>query len=368
MRTLRISLAFAAATACLAIGCGETTEEAAAAKLPKPFYGVIPQGPVKDGEYLRMRQGKVGTFRVLVAWSAVQPREGMGYQWGALDKVFTNLARQNIRPLPFLYGTPDWVAPERNHAPVDTKAQRKGWKAFVKAAVKRYGPDGRLWQQLALTHPNIKPKPAKFWENWNEVNSSFFFGPKVSAKRYGTLLRITEQAIHAVDKKAKIIFGGMFGTPFTEKSVSAWKFLNQVYKLPGAKKHFDYVGIHPYGSGINAVKTHFKKIRRVMKRNGDGRSGTWITEMGWGSDSANSNSSLVKSPRGQARLLKESVELMAKKRRSWRLKGMIWYSTSDPVDVPPHCQNLCASSGLMESDGTAKPAWRTFTDLTGGKP
>lgn len=367
-RTIRFCIALTAATASLAIGCGQATEDAAAAKLPSSFYGVIPQGPVKAGEYDRMKRGKVGTFRVLISWSAVQPSATSGYRWDALDAVFTNLAMAGIRPLPFFYGSPSWIANERNRAPVRTKKQRKAWKKFVKATGKRYGPKGDLWDELAVSNPTLKAKPARVWENWNEVNSSFFFGPKPSPKRYARLLQITEIALHRSQPKAKIIFGGMFGEPFTPGSISAWKFLNKVYKVGGIKKTFDYVGIHPYGGGVDAIKEHFRKIRKVMIRNGDRRAGTWITEMGWGSDSANSNSELVKSPRGQARLLGQSLDLMAKRRKAWGLKGMIWYSLSDPVEVPEHCQNLCASSGLLKSNGTAKPAWREFTDRTGGKP
>jgi hypothetical protein len=355
--------------AVLAIGCGETTGEASASKLPRSFFGVVTEGGAKAGEYERMGDGKVGTYRMLISWSRVQPVKGEPYNWDELDGIFVNLARVGIKPLPFLWGTPRWIADEINEAPIRKAKQRKGWKKFVSAAVARYGPKGKLWDQVALTEPQTKPSPARTWEVWNEINSPFFFGPKVSAKKYAKLLEITDEAISREDKRGKIIVGGMAGVPIIKGSRSAWDFLDDLYQVPGAKKHFDYVGVHPYGRNTDAISTHMSRTRKVMKRNGDRRAGTWITEMGWGSDKANSNSTWVKTPAGQAKMLKKSIDLMAKKRKSWNLKGMIWYSFSDPVEVSGHCsQRFCASSGLLTSDGESKPAWLTFTKSTGGQP
>src|SRR5690606_25198140 len=76
---------------------------------PRALFGVSPQSGLSVDDFARMDQARVGTLRYEVFWAGANPAPN-DYPWGATDFVFRHASLNNIRVLPFVYSTPQWVA------------------------------------------------------------------------------------------------------------------------------------------------------------------------------------------------------------------------------------------------------------------
>lgn len=343
---------------------------ALASAAPRSFYGTISQTQLTGEDFDRMGEARLGTLRFEINWSqVVGAGQSQSYDWSATDGVMGHAAEQGLRPLPYLYGTPTFVVKDLDGARCKpescgtyaprSKAALRAWRGFVTAAVERYGPGGEFW----AANPSVPEKPVTEWQIWNEQNSPSFFRPRPDVKRYYKLLKVADRAIASADPDAEVITGGMFGTPrHGEKpAISAWDFLGHLYRIKGAQRTFDSVGIHPYAPKLSKVKAQVKLMRDEMKKAGDREVDLWITEIGW--SSANGGK-LNRGPKGQAMRLKQAYKLFAKKRRAWNVEGVIWYSWRDSETSV--CE-WCADSGLVTRDLKAKPSLKAMTKFTGGR-
>jgi len=91
---------------------------------PKGFFGIGPQTGVTPADARYMRAGGIESVRVPVAWQAIQPTRKGGYQWGGLDETVETATRAGLRVLPFIYGTPRWLARNWRTLPVSNGQQR----------------------------------------------------------------------------------------------------------------------------------------------------------------------------------------------------------------------------------------------------
>ncbi len=137
-------------------------------------------------------------------------------------------------------------------------------------------------------------------------------------------------------------------------------FISQLYR-GGGRGLFDAVAVHPYARAPDDAIATIEEARRVMDRFADSDASIWVTEVGWAS--AGLPSGLTVGPALQAEYLTRTFELAAMDRERLRLDGVIWYSLNDTSEPlwPGHC-------GLFTLDGSAKPAWSAFTEVTGGTP
>ena len=342
----------------------------ASAKAPREFFGVVPQGSLTSQDFERMGQGQVGSLRLEIFWAAANPSPGV-YEWGPIDALVGDAARNDIRLIPFVYSTPQWVAQLDGHdcspaeclsfAPQKAEAL-EAWKTFLREAIGRYGPNGSFW----TLNPLVPKKPIEIWQIWNEQNSPSFYKPKPNVKKFAKLLKASDEAISATDPSAEVILGGMFGTPLggQKPGISAWKFLRKLYDIKGAKGDFDGVAPHPYASQLSNVRAQVELIREEMKAGGDRNAELWVTEVGWASDGP--ANPLNKGENGQARQLKELYQFFINKRGPWNVETVDWYSWRDNPDTNAGLCEWCAYSGLFTEDLTAKPAWREFVKFTGG--
>ena len=334
---------------------------------PKGFFGVMPQDPLTTADYQHMGEAKAGTLRFMIHWEGVDPGPGNDYNFGPVDEVVREAARNGVRPLPFVFGTPVWAArlDGNNCNPCGIFAPRHAgglaaFRTFMADLVKRYGPNGTFW----AANPSIPEKPIKAWQIWNEQNSPSFYGPKPNVKAYAKLLDAANKGISSVDPKADVILGGMFGTPQQGRkpSIFAWRFLDKLYTIRGARKDFDGVGIHPYAGQMKKVIQQTKLMIESIREARDRTATTWITELGWASSGP--RNPLVKGSRGQASRLKEAFKYFLKNRRKYKTQTVIWYSWRDS-DEEGLCE-WCAGSGLLTASGAEKPSYRAFTGFTGG--
>jgi hypothetical protein len=344
---------------------------AGAQALPTSFFGIAPQTALSDTDTQYMRAGRIGSVRLPVPWNSVQPTANGGYQWGGIDQAVAVAARGGLRVLPFLYGTPRWLARKPTKLPIDSGRARAAWTAFVSAAVERYGPSGDFWAERApgvvQYEPAIpRPLPIRAWQVWNEANFFYFTFP-VSPIRYARLLKLTHRAVKRADPGARVILSGLFGRPDQQgpRGMDADVFLDKLYVVRGIKSKFDGVALHPYAVDAAELEGMTEEMRDVVRENRDPRAQLYITEMGWGSKNNFQQVAFEQGPRGQVRQLRDSYRYLIANRGRLNLKGTYWFTWKD---VRGSC-NFCDSTGLFRQ-GTRfkpKPAWHAFVALTGGR-
>jgi hypothetical protein len=339
----------------------------ARAGVPRSFFGVAPQTPLGSADFDRMGRGKVGTLRILVNWGSIDPSSAAGDDnWSTIDPIVAGAARNGVEVLPFLFGTPQWVAEGLDghscgsgcgiFAPSSSGAL-DAWANFVGAAVARYGPNGDFWAE----NPTLPKVPIDAWQIWNEQNSSSFYKPKPRPKSYAKLLKAAHDAIRARDGSADIVLGGMAQLSGSKKATPASKYLKKLYKVQGVKKSFDGVAAHPYGAKLKATVETVDLFRAAMKKGHDSGADLWITEIGAGSKKG--GNPLNRGTKGQAKLLKDTFKYFKKKRRKLNVKNVDWFSW---MDSSTSICAWCSSSGLFKSGLVEKPSWRAFTKFTGG--
>jgi GH35 family endo-1,4-beta-xylanase len=343
---------------------------AVAKKAPRDFFGVDPQAPLTADDYDRMGKAKVGTLRFEIFWASANPADGV-FNWNAVDAVVKQAAENDLRLLPFVYSTPQWVAEldGRNCDPAECLAfapqgpeALAALKQFLKAAAERYGPGGTFW----TLNPLLPDNPIREWQMFNEQNSPSFYKPKPNVKKYAKLLEAADEALAEVDPSAEVILGGMFGTPLggRKPGIASWEYLEKLYDVKGAKKHFDGVAPHPYANSMSKVKAQVELMRDAMKKGGDRKAELWVTEVGWASGGP--KHPLNKGKRGQAAKLKELFDFFLKKRRSWNVQTVDWYSWRDNEDTNAGLCAWCPFSGLLKENMKAKPSLKAFVKYTGG--
>ncbi len=333
---------------------------AVAARAPTAFAGISPQGSTDGHDYELMRSSGVRSVRLPLTWAAIQPDGPFSFEsdFGGFDSEVELAAEHGIRIMPFLWGSPQWLAAESLTLPVGGAWQRSGWARFVRAAERRYGPRGYFWRK----HEDLPYLPIRTWEIWNEQNI-VTFSDTTDPVRYAPLLRIAGRILHRMDPGSKVLIGGLFGRPLQiPPNIGSGEFLSRLYEIPGMNRYFDGVALHPYVAVARAIRSQVLNLLRIMRLNHDHGARIYLTEVGWGSDGYESR--WERGLYGQARQLNEAMSMLVANRRPWRIGGVWWFSWAD---LPRSCQ-FCDSAGLLTADRRAKPAWYRFNAWTGGDP
>jgi hypothetical protein len=229
-------------TFALALAVGVAAQAQAA---PHPFYGISSQTALEGGDYQRMAKADVGTLRATLNWPTVDPTKGEGeYNWSDFDSVVAESARNGITVLPFVFGSPKWVASGLDRRSCGSrctlfaprgKAALDAWGRFVGDAVDRYGRGGEFWAE----NPGLPKHPVRAWQIWNEQNSKSFYQPKPSTKGYAKLLDAASRAIRAADRGADVVLGGMAELAGASKAVPGHRYLGKLYRRKGVERDFD---------------------------------------------------------------------------------------------------------------------------------
>ena len=371
MRTKPKKAKLTRALGALAVACAlcaaSLAAPVAAQAVPRAFFGIGPQTHLTEADAERMRAGRIGVVRWPLAWRGVQPTPDGGYQWAGFDEVVRNAARQRLRVLPFVYGTPRWAARDWRTLPVNSPRQRRAWSGFLRAAVERYGPSGTFWREHSRASGDFVPKLAlNEWQVWNEANFFYFAKPATPAP-YARLLKISNRALKRGDRRVKTILTGLFGEPTARppRGMDAVDFLARLYRVRGIKASFDGVALHPYSETAASMARMMERMRSLILRNRDPRARLYLTEFGWGSDN---NPNLVSFEQGvgfQKREMRRAYRYLIANRGRLNLKGTYWFTWKD---LRGAC-NFCDSTGLFrEGDRLRpKPAWHAFVGITGGR-
>jgi hypothetical protein len=330
----------------------------ASAYLPPGFIGISPQNTANAADYKLMAEAGIESARLPMSWGAIQHESPAAVKpnWEGFDHDVELAAENEIRIMAFIWGSPDWVAPDPGDFPVRSAWQRWGWSTFLRDAVERYGPRGSFWEE----HEDLPYLPIHKWEIWNEENIVSFTNDP-DPVRFAALIRLSGRVLHREDPDSQVILGGFFGQPLQiPPNVASGDFLSRFYRARGVKRYFDGVALHPYVGEASAIRTQITNLRRVMRLHNDGATPLYVTELGWGSDSGPTR--WERGLWGQANQLSRSFAMLSAHRQQWRIGGIWWFSWADQENT---CQ-FCRSAGLLTAEREAKPAWYRFNAWTGG--
>jgi hypothetical protein len=337
---------------------------------PSGFFGIGPQDWLTDRDAEYMKAGGIETVRAVLEWAGAQPTRNGSYFWGQLDRTLMVASRHGLQVLPFIVGTPDWLAANSQTLPLVSPEARRQWQDFLAAAAKRYGPGGEFWTEHAPggdadDEPITNPMPINDWQIWNEANF-FYFSSPATPQAYARLLRISSPAIKAGNPEAKVIMAGLFGLPGARSNgnLPAAEFLAKLYRVPGIKNYFDAVALHPYTGTVSELEQLVEEFHAVTVANNDPVP-LYITEMGWGSQYDPNVVAFERGYKGQARSLSKAYRYLLANRQRLNLKSVYWFSWKD---IPGSC-DFCDSVGLFGGgEGfNPKPAWYALVGLTHGR-
>ena len=367
-RRLAIPALLALLAAALFVGA-QTGDAAPTPRPPVGFFGIDPQESLTDADAEYMKAAGITSVRWPLIWSVIQPTPNREYGWYYFDETVAVAARHGLKVLPFVISTPSWAGAKSTTLPIDSDKARKGFTAFLKAAVARYGPGGEFWKLHATPGVNYEPAvpevPIRSWQIWNEANFFYFTFP-VSPQRYARLLTTSSLAIKSADPNAKVILAGLFGEPKQRGiwGLTAVKFLERLYRVRGIKSYFDGVALHPYAADTHDLEEMVEAVHEVTVKNGD-HVPLYITEMGWGSQNNFKQVAFEQGIKGQVRELRGAYGFLLRNRTRLNVKQVYWYAWKDQAGT---C-SFCDSVGLFyEGKGfTPKPAWNAFVSITRGQ-
>jgi hypothetical protein len=356
----------------IAIGALLVLVPAAVAKVPRDFVGIESQetfqktfnnDPDGAAEDLSAQAAvRIRIHRQLFNWELIEREPGV-YDFSFVDRYMTEMAEHGMRVLPVLFDAPPWHEGEGQeldkgiHAP---PSSGKPLGDFGAALARRYGPSGSFWDGMPGRFRRVSAIRA--WQIWNEPNLRQYWGGDPNAREYVRVLKQAVKRIRRVEPKAEIVTAGIPQSSLF-KAVPLRRYTKQMYKA-GAKKWFDTFGLNAYAKNRKDCRRKVDLVRRVMNKRRDRKAKIWITEIGW-ADTGNEHY-LVKGPRGQARQIRKVIPLIARLRKSRRLRGFIYYMWRDII--PNHREGVDPGTwgwhtGLLRTDGSAKPAFGAFKDV-----
>lgn len=201
-----------------------------------------------------MKEVGAGWVRMDFLWQDIEP-EPTEFNFDKYDQIVDLLFKNNINILGLLDYSTDWASScgQWNCTPLYNEL-------FVKYAVKLI--------------ERYKDK-IKYWEVWNEPDSSTYWSGQDGLKSYCVLLKDVYIAVKKVDPDCKILNGGL---------ANGLASINHLYDN-GAKDYFDILNLHFFESPLNsnaikAVSAYPRLAYKIMSRNGDSHKKIWITEIG----------------------------------------------------------------------------------------
>jgi hypothetical protein len=331
-----------------------------------------------DWAFQQLKSLRAGVVRITIDWSQVARRRPAApsdpadpaYNWTVVDNVVTQAAKNRIRVLAAIYGTPRWAGPARNRLP----RRITDLRLFAFAAAARYSGSFELTEgDQTRMLPSVR-----HWLAWNEPNNPVFLKPQwkrvkrvwrpQSAFDYAKICSAIWAGVHSTGLSGQRVGCGATGprgndAPRSRRpSTSPLVFL-QWLKRAGLKR-FDAYAHHPYyGSRLEKPTTVPKSkkaitlanlsvlIKQLNRSYGRGKR-LWITEYGY---QTRPPDRLFGVPyRTQAKYVHQAFALAKKTRR---VDMFVWFLIRDERRLSGW------QSGVITASGARKPAFRAFQTL-----
>ncbi len=317
------------------------------------------------------------------------------YNWAPYDNMVREAAKNNIKVLFSIWGTPSWANKGKGlaHAPTQARDLRN----FAYAAAKRYGgtyvpvvPAATGTTTTTTTPSTDTALPAvRNWLAWNEPNNPIFLNPQY--KRVGTgkkarwvaqspidyarICNAVYSGVHATLIRAEKVACGGTGPRGNNNPKATRPSIGPIPFLKGAKKAhlatFDAWAQHPYYGSPSEKPSYVPKTNRgklgkiappvelgnindliklVTQLYGSKR--IWITEYGYQTNPP--DRAFGVSWAKQALYLKQAYAIA---RKNPRIDMMLWFLLRDQKELGGW------QSGLMTFAGVKKPSFNAFRTL-----
>jgi hypothetical protein len=368
LRPLAIVLA---ALPCLAFA---SPAGAAKRQVPFGFFGTVLDGPVQraddatlDAQMALMAQSGVESVRTLFNWASANPAPGV-YSFAASDRIVRAAAAHGLQVLPIVLYTPAWASTNPSDPVLYAPKDPNTYAQYMTALIGRYGPAGSFWAE----NPALPRVPIRAWQIWNEPAADFFWKSQPFQNTYPALLKAAYKAVHAADRNAQVVLGGLAGLA---SGSTPWGQIKALYRH-GAGNAFDVVAVHPFSNdaspskSVTRVLKIVKLVRDEMRRHRDAKVPIWLTELSWSSAKGriprNDYLGFETTPSGQAQRLSAMYRRLAGD-RSLRIQRAFWYTWASYY-VPQSIDGFATSfqySGLMRFAGGAYNRTRLLSAYAG---
>ena len=240
------------------------------------------------------------------------------------------------------------------------RAALAAWGRFLAAAVDRYGPNGSFWAE----HPELPRLPIRAWQIWNEQNSPTFYAPKPNVRAYAELLAAAHDAIAARDPGARDRPRRHVRHPPRRPEAGDRRprtSSRRLYRRPGGgaglrrRRPASVRRRARRGHGADRPAPRRDRARRRRRRALDHRA-----RLGLGRLAEPARPRPARPGGAPSRGVPRTSSSTA---GGCRIENVAWYSWRDssPASERGLC-DWCPQSGLLEPDGTPKPALDAFTD------
>ena len=388
----RATLISALVLAAAAVATGTSTEAEPASASSEAAYGTLKSGMLvgfyDDAQVYgrpawavtQLRSLRAGIVRITIDWSKVARRRpaapanpaDRAYDWTSVDHVVSLAARNRVRVLATIYGTPRWAGRARNRVP----RRIKDLRLFAHAAAKRYSGTYRVGER---ENEPVRLLPAvRHWLAWNEPNNPVFLEPQwkrfrskwrpQSAFDYAEICSAVWAGVHSTGLRGEKVACGATGprgndAPRSSRpSTSPLVFLTW-FRRAGAKR-FDAYAHHPYYSSRferPATVPRSKKavtlgnigvLIGTLDRLYGGRKRLWITEYGFQTRPPDRYFGVRYA--AQAKYVHQAFALA---RGTRRIDMIVWFLIRDERRLSGW------QSGVVSARGKRKPAFRAFQKL-----
>ncbi len=287
-------------------------------------------------------------------WSTIEPTRG-SFDFTYYDHFMQIAAQNGMHILGLLTGaSPSWSGVSGDTLPPTAS----DYAGYVAAVIARYGTNGTFWQQ----YPTLKGSAITTWELWNEP----YYATNYDPARYATMVKAAATAGRAKDPNAKFLLGAEMQSARNANGDWVW-WVDALYNtIPDLNSYFDGIAVHPYGDTLALTPQlagqpyqnydHMLRIldiRQEFLNHNAANKPFWITEAGW-STCTDGNTYCVSQSTQAANL----STLFGYVRGSWSswVQAAFIYRYQDDSDTT----NIQNAYGLVNADGTAKPALSVF--------
>lgn len=297
----------------------------------------------------RIREGGVSWIRDDFSWDRIEHQKGQ-YDWGPTDRLMTEAALANIRVVGVVTYSPPWErsGPTRASAP----RSMRDYAEFARAVVLRYGHNGLFWR----ANPGLNADPLRAIEVWNEPYGYWYWGTDPSPVEYAEMLRATRAAVPRTSG-VQLLGSANLVAYNVDHSSKPW-LQRLIAAAPDLKSLVNGFDVHPYpwprNAGPYAGNSEYSYssvgiVINALTHADLSAIPIWITEIGW-STAPDVSGSVTEEQ--QASFIEGAV---ARARRQWsgRVSHLFLYDWAPSSGTP----NLDNNYGLLDAEGTPKPAW-----------
>lgn len=376
---LILVLSFAAAVA--AVSASSTAESASKQTTGRGmvvgFYDDEQIFGRTDWAFTHLKALRAGAIRITLDWAGIARRRPVdaadpadpAYDWTVVDKVVTEAAKNRMRVIAAILGTPRWAGPAKNRLP----RRITDLRLFAFAAATRYS--GTYQVEVGENEPQRILPAVRFWLAWNEPNNPIFLRPQWKKVRrawrpqspfdYAKICSAIWAGVHSTGLAGQQVACGVTGprgnnAPSSSRpSTSPLVFMTWLRRA--GLKRFDAYAHHPYYShrmekpttapktknsvtlgNIGVLIKHLNRLFGRSKR-------LWVTEYGY--QTRPPDRLFGVSYTAQAKYVHAAIK---RARATKRIDMFIWFLIRDERRLSGW------QSGVVTVNGKRKPAYRAF--------